>query len=477
MAEQQEEAKWRQALKKPAGALPPNVVQKVVLPVAAVLLVAVFWTAQSGPGEDAVEQTEPEAVNENFWDQLRGRMVQDREQAAREQEIAANRAASEEQARQAQAAREAAAARAAAAMDAMAGRVTGGAAGAAGAAAEDLVLTEGEMELRERLRLEALERRTRSLRAPSLVQTFRDPDVRRTNAGAPETQPWLNAGDAMGGQQPSAANAPEGAPPPAPGLSLADPAALTAQMEQAAQMQQAMNEALLGGGGTNSPLREPQARTVPGVTGPEVAETAAPASVTTPADPPGVERVYEGSVLSAVLVNQLDGDFAGPVLAQVAIPFYSRDRQRVLVPRGTRLLGTAQAVGDQDQSRLAVGFHRMIWADGRWVDLSFHGLNQIGESALIDQVNRHYWSMFAAAGAVGVLAGFTMQGSNPYAGGAEGFRSGAGQGFGQSATQILQRFLNRMPTVTIRAGHRLRVWVTSDFLVPRPAPHPERMYR
>ena len=46
-----------------------------------------------------------------------------------------------------------------------------------------------------------------------------------------------------------------------------------------------------------------------------------------------------------------------------------------------------------------------------------------------------------------------------------------------SATQILGRFLNRLPTVTIRAGHRLRVWVTSDFLIPRPKPHPERMYR
>lgn len=470
MAEHEQEPKWRQVLKKPSGALPPNVVQKVVLPLMAVLMVAVFWTGQSGPGEDGVDEAEPEAVDENFWDQLRGRMVRDREQAAMDQQIAEDRAASEEVAQQAQAAREAAATRAAAAMDVMAGRLSDGTDAADGA---ELALTAGEVELRETLRLEALERRTRSLRAPSLVQSFRDPDERRTAANGPQAQPWLNAGDATGGgQQPAAGNAPESMPPPAPGPPLADPAALTAQMEQAAQMQQA-----LLGGAADSTLREPQARTVPGVTGPEVGETPAPASVTTPADPPGVERVYEGAVFSAVLVNQLDGDFAGPVLAQVAIPFYSRDRQRILIPRGTRLLGTAQAVGDEDQSRLAVGFHRMIWPDGRWVDLSFHGLNQIGESALKDQVNRHYWSMFAAAGAVGVLAGLTLQGANPYAGGAEGFRAGAGQGFGESATQILERFLNRMPTITIRAGHRLRVWVTSDFLVPRPAPHPERMYR
>ena len=362
-------------------------------------------------------------------------------------------------------------ARAAAARDALAARAaapTAVSGGGTAAGSEEPVRTPGEVELREVLRLEALERRTRSLRAPSLVQTFR------------------NAGAAAGAREPAAARgggetAVAGVAGPAGGAGAAEPppdlAALLAQTQGAAAALDPARLAGLGGAAPDSPRREPVARTVPGVTGPPVSATAEPAAVMVPDDPAGYERVYEGSLLSAVLVTQLSGEFAGPVLAQVSIPFYSADRQRILVPRGTRLLGTAQPVQDRDQSRLAVGFHRLVWPDGRWVDLAFHGLNAIGESALADQVNRHYWSMFAAAGAVGVLAGLTLQGSNPYAGGLEGFRAGAGQGFGQSATQILQRFLNRMPTITIRAGHRLRVWVTSDFLVPRPEPHPERMLR
>ena len=109
----------------------------------------------------------------------------------------------------------------------------------------------------------------------------------------------------------------------------------------------------------------------------------------------------------------------------------------------------------------------MIYPDGRWVTLDFHGLNQVGEGALKDRVNRHYFSMFAAVGAVGIISGLTLQNSNPYGGGAQAFRAGAGQGLGQAAEQILQRFLNRLPTITIRAGHRLRIWLTSDVLVPR----------
>ena len=155
----------------------------------------------------------------------------------------------------------------------------------------------------------------------------------------------------------------------------------------------------------------------------------------------------------------------GPVLAMVSVPFYSADRQRILIPRGARVVGTARAVQDPDQSRLAVAFHRLLLPDGSWIDLEFTGLNQAGEGALRDQVDRHYFSTFAAAGAVGVVSGLALAGGSPF-----GLRAGVGQGLGQSATSVLDRFLNRLPTLTIRAGHRLRIWFTSDVLVPRAGP-------
>ena len=267
--------------------------------------------------------------------------------------------------------------------------------------------SEAEAELREVLRLEEIERRNRSLRSAPVAQSYR---------GISDNQPSQAAAEHEG----------ELTLPPGLGAAAEALAAPTKDYEN-------------------------------------------PTPSVEPADPPGMERIYEGSFLEAVLVTQLSGDFPGPVLAAVSVPFYSADRQRVLVPRGSRVIGTASAVTAQDQSRLVVGFHRLLFPNGRWVALEFHGLNQVGEGALKDQVNRHYLSMFAAVGAVGIISGLTLQGSNPYAGGAQGFRAGSGQGLGQGATQILQRFLNRFPTITIRAGHRLRIWFTSDVLVPRPA--------
>ena len=101
-----------------------------------------------------------------------------------------------------------------------------------------------------------------------------------------------------------------------------------------------------------------------------------PAIVRTPNDPPGWDRIYEGSFIEGVLVTQLNGDFPSPVLASVSVPLYSADRQRIVIPRGARVVGSASATVGQDQERLAVGFHRLIFPDGRWVSLEFRGLNQ-----------------------------------------------------------------------------------------------------
>ena len=315
--------------------------------------------------------------------------------------------------------------------------------------------TEQEWELRESLRLESIERRSRSLRSGPVAQSYRTPD----------------SGGGGGGQEQIAANPPSAQDKGAAALKQALDSMHTAtsgledQLAAEAQADQALIAALSG-----RPITPEAAPLVPAPTEASAApqDYSIPARLEVPHDPPGWERIYEGSFLEAVLATQLTGDYPGPVLAVVSVPFYSADRQRILVPRGTRVVGSAQAVTNQDQARLSIGFHRLIFPDGSWVSLQFRGLNQLGEGALKDQINRHYFSMFVAVGAVGVLSGLTAQGGNPYEGGTSAMRSGAGQGLGQAATRILDRFLNRMPTITIRAGHRLRVWFTSDVLVLRP---------
>jgi type IV secretion system protein VirB10 len=43
---------------------------------------------------------------------------------------------------------------------------------------------------------------------------------------------------------------------------------------------------------------------------------------------------------------------------------------------------------------------------------------------------------------------------------------GATEGTAQAAMQVMNRFLNRLPTITIREGHRVAVYITTDFELP-----------
>ncbi len=415
-------SRWKQWVKQPAGALPDGIVTKAGIALIAVLVAGLLFSSSlAGPGEDAVATgapSEPRAVNDSqgrsFDEGIRGERERETQRAESESR---DRSASDREAE---------------APDNGTSTDVDGAGGGRAAG-----MGQAEFELREALRLEEVERRTRSLRSFPIAESHRDPS-RASDAAAASPLPPESPDAALDG-------------------------ALASLGQSLAALEAEMAAGLAGAGLT------------PGV-GDAAAQTELPASGTSesgrlvrPHDPPGWERIHEGTFLEAVLVTQLSGEFPGPVLAMVSAPLYSANRQRVLIPRGSRALGTARAVQNRDQSRLAVAFHRLLLPDGSWIGLEFTGLNQVGESGLRDEVNRHYLSTFAAAGAVGALSGLTLAGASPY-----GLRAGVGQGLGGSATSMLDRYLNRLPEITIRAGHRLRIWFTADVLVPTPSRTPHR---
>ena len=188
--------------------------------------------------------------------------------------------------------------------------------------------------------------------------------------------------------------------------------------------------------------------------------------------------LYEGTTVDTVLMNRLDGDAAGPVKVLVSNPVYSHDHQHVIVPDGTVVLGEARKIGAAgfgQQRRMAVVFHRMIMPDGYSVDLDrFHGLDQIGQEGVKDKVNNHYLQIFGTSIALGVIAGAAQieQGGGALTGsGSQLFTSGASASVSQSATTVLDRFIQIPPTITIREGHRVKVYFTQDMLLPAYSNH------
>jgi len=179
--------------------------------------------------------------------------------------------------------------------------------------------------------------------------------------------------------------------------------------------------------------------------------------------------IFEGTILETVLVNRLEGQFSGPIECLLTTDVYSHDRQHLLIPAGTKVLGEVRKVENSGQTRLAVVFHRLIMPDGFSVSLDqFKGLDQIGDTGLRDHVNNHYLRIFGASLAIGALGAVAQAGTGGLstASGSDLLRQGFAASTAQSSAQILDRFLNVLPTITIREGHRVKVYLSGDLTLP-----------
>jgi type IV secretory pathway VirB10-like protein len=184
-----------------------------------------------------------------------------------------------------------------------------------------------------------------------------------------------------------------------------------------------------------------------------------------------LHRLLAGkTVLRGVLVHRIEGSYTGPVVVQLTDDVFTLNREQLLAKAGTILFGEARAVSGQWQSRVDVRFNRIIMPDGFSAQLSdAQGLSQRGEAGVSDKVNRHYGSTFAAALLLGGLGALTQR-NNGFSGyaydPATAMRNGISTSMGQSAEKVLERSMNRPPTLEIREGTRVTLLLSDDLTLP-----------
>ena len=184
-------------------------------------------------------------------------------------------------------------------------------------------------------------------------------------------------------------------------------------------------------------------------------------------------RVFEGTVLEGVVTNHIDGGLSGPILIMLTTDYYSHDHQQLLMPQGTRLIGNVQSVGNAQQRKMFVTFHRAVCPDGFSLDFDkYIGLDPLGTTGLATNVDHGYLQAFAAAAAVGGLGGLAQIGnSGSILSSSTQIRNGISEQAATEGEQVLNHFLNRLPIITLKEGSRARVYIGRDILIPSYAEH------
>lgn len=183
-------------------------------------------------------------------------------------------------------------------------------------------------------------------------------------------------------------------------------------------------------------------------------------------------EIREGTLIEALLITGIHSDLAGEVVAQVSRNVYdSQTQQTLLIPKGTRLIGTYDSQVALDESRLLVAWTRLIFPDGRSIDLPGLGSKDMrGASGLTGRVNRHYWRAFGNAMMLSVVgAGLALSQQREQRSVGSGYPSPGEVAAGavatelsRVATEILRANLGRRPTIRIREGTAFTVFMNGD---------------
>jgi type IV secretion system protein VirB10 len=187
-------------------------------------------------------------------------------------------------------------------------------------------------------------------------------------------------------------------------------------------------------------------------------------------------RVAEGTLIPAVLTAGINSDLPGQTTALVRRNVYdSRTGRFLLIPQGSRLVGEYDSRVAFGQKRVLVAWNRLIFPDGRSLDLAgMPGVDLSAAAGLRDRVDNHFVRTFGSALLLAaVSAGVQLSqpddrslGTNPSA--SQVAAAAVGQELGRVATEYLRRNLDVRPTIEVRPGYELNVEVTADLDLPAP---------
>ena len=186
--------------------------------------------------------------------------------------------------------------------------------------------------------------------------------------------------------------------------------------------------------------------------------------------PASTFEIKAGTIIPGVMISGLNSDLPGTIIAQVRENVYDTvTGNYLLIPQGSRLIGTYDSKITYGEERVLVVWTRLILPDGYSLNLeNMEGYDVGGYSGLHDKVDNHDGRIIT-----GILVSGFLNAASELANRDNGnttvvsFGGSATSGGVQSAVgvgdKLVEKALEIQPTIIIDAGSRFNVLVTKDF--------------
>jgi type IV secretory pathway VirB10-like protein len=193
--------------------------------------------------------------------------------------------------------------------------------------------------------------------------------------------------------------------------------------------------------------------------------------------------LHQGSSIPAVLLSAIDAELPGDIVAMTTRDVYdSVSMRHVLVPKGSKLLGSYNHEVAVGQERILFGFSRLIFPDGVSVNLTnMRGADTQGNAGLKGEVDNKFWTIFGSSLVIGAISNLTKplitaltplqaRSSDTYVTIGAPATDTAAQSLTETSSAVLQRYKNIKPSMRLPAGQSFNLMTTRDIIL-----RPDRM--
>ncbi len=189
-----------------------------------------------------------------------------------------------------------------------------------------------------------------------------------------------------------------------------------------------------------------------------------------PSPPRSRYELQAGHVIPAALVTALNSDLPGRVIAQVTAPVDdSVTGDHLLIPQGSRLIGTYRDGARHGDNRILLAWNRLILPNGWSINLeNMDASDATGASGLTDRTDHHLDRLAAAIALSSIITVAANEAEDSESSGfSQSLGDAAAQQAAQSGARIVDRELAVRPTLRVGAGAPVRVLVTRDIVLRR----------
>ncbi|MFO1464335.1 MAG: type IV secretion system protein VirB10 [bacterium] len=176
-------------------------------------------------------------------------------------------------------------------------------------------------------------------------------------------------------------------------------------------------------------------------------------------------KILQGKLIDAVMETAINSDLPGMVRAVISTDVYGESGRIVLLPQGTRLVGTYNSAIRKGQARVFVIWNRAIRPDGIEIALNSGGTDTLGRAGIGGEVNNHFWQIFGTSALLSLIgAGASSLGveSGDQNNSLSAYREGVTEAFQASSAKVLDSYIDIPPTISVKQGSQVKVFVARD---------------